>query len=53
MLWDEAGFRFPLLFPWVQALAMLGSSVALATLVGVWPAWRAACLEIPEAVAAE
>lgn len=53
MLWDEAGFRFPLLFPWVQALAMLGSSVALATLVGLWPAWRAACLEIPEAVAAE
>lgn len=53
MLWDEAGFRFPMLFPWAQALAMLGTSVALATLVGLWPAWRAACLDIPEAVAAE
>jgi len=25
----------------------------LATLVGLWPAWRAACLDIPEAVAAD
>ena len=53
MLWDEAGFHFPLIFPWSQALVMLGASTALATLVGLWPAWRAACLDIPEAVAAE
>lgn len=53
MLWDEAGFRFPLIFPWGQALAMLSASVLFATLVGLWPAWRAACLDIPGAVAAE
>lgn len=53
MLWDEAGFRFPLVFPWSQALAILGGSTLLATLVGLWPAWSAACLDIPEAVAAE
>ena len=53
MLWDEAGFQFPLMFPWGQAFSMLGASALFATLVGLWPAWRAACLDIPEAVAAE
>ncbi len=53
MLWDEAGFRFPLLIPWGECLMVLGGGTFLATLVGLWPAYMATLLDIPEAVAQE
>jgi ABC-type lipoprotein release transport system permease subunit len=53
MLWDEAGFRFPLLIPWGEFLMVLGGGTFLATLVGLWPAYMATLLDIPEAVAQE
>jgi len=53
MLWDEAGFRFPLLIPWGECLIVLGAGTLLATIIGLWPAYMATLLEIPEAVAQE
>jgi putative ABC transport system permease protein len=53
MLWDEAGFRFPLMIPWGQCLLVLGGGTLLATVVGLWPAYMATLLDIPEAVAQE
>ena len=38
VLFDEAGFVFPMRVPWVAAAVVIGSSVVLATLVGLWPA---------------
>ena len=53
MLWDEAGFRFPLLIPWGECLIVLGAGTLMATIIGLWPAYMATLLEIPEAVAQE
>ncbi len=53
LLWDEAGFRFPLLVPWAEVLTVLGGGVGLATVVGLWPAYMATRLDIAEAVAQE
>jgi putative ABC transport system permease protein len=53
LLLDEAGFLFPLRFPWVAAGVVALASVVTATLVGLWPAWRATQLRIPEAIAYE
>ncbi len=53
MVFDEAGFVFPMLVPWIAGVAVLGGSVLAATLVGLWPAWRATRLRIPEAIAYE
>ena len=53
MVLDEAGFIFPMLVPWASAAVVFGGSVAMATLVGLWPAWRATRLRIPEAIAYE
>ncbi len=53
MVFDEAGFVFPMLVPWMAGVAVLGGSVLTATLVGLWPAWRATRLRIPEAIAYE
>ncbi|MBY0228103.1 MAG: FtsX-like permease family protein, partial [Gemmataceae bacterium] len=53
MIFDESGFLFPMRIPWADAgLVMLGS-VALATLAGLWPAYLATTLRIPEAIAYE
>ena len=41
MVFDEAGFVFPMMVPWMAGVAVLGGSVLTATLVGLWPAWRA------------
>ena len=38
MVFDEAGFVFPMLVPWIAGVAVLGGSVLAATLVGLWPA---------------
>jgi putative ABC transport system permease protein len=53
LLFDEAGFVFPMLVPWQPAAVVLGLSVVLATLVGVWPAYHATRLRIAEAIAYE
>jgi putative ABC transport system permease protein len=53
VLFDEAGFVFPMLVPWKPAVVVLGLSVVLATLVGVWPAYHATRLRIAEAIAYE
>ena len=53
MVFDEAGFVFPMMVPWMAGVAVLGGSVLTATLVGLWPAWRATRLRIPEAIAYE
>jgi putative ABC transport system permease protein len=53
MLFDEAGFAFPVRVPWAAGGLVLGASVVLATLVGLWPAWHATRLRIPEAIAYE
>jgi putative ABC transport system permease protein len=53
LLRDEAGFVFPLRVPWLPAGFVFGASVALATLVGLWPAYQATRLRIPEAIAYE
>jgi putative ABC transport system permease protein len=53
MVWDEAGFRFPLVVPWVASAVVFALSAALATLVGLWPAYHATRLRIPDAIAYE
>jgi putative ABC transport system permease protein len=53
VLFDEAGFVFPVLVPWAGGGLVLGLCVALATVVGLWPAWMATRLRIPEAIAYE
>jgi putative ABC transport system permease protein len=50
---DEAGFVFALRVPWLPAGVVFGASVALATLVGLWPAYQATRLRIAEAIAYE
>src|SRR5262249_49147332 len=51
MLPDEAGFTFPLIVPWMAAAVVFGLSALLATLVGLWPAYLATLLRIPDAIA--
>jgi putative ABC transport system permease protein len=53
MVWDEAGFTFPLVVPWAASAVVFVLSTALATLVGLWPAYHATRLRIPEAIAYE
>lgn len=53
MLPDEAGFTFPLIVPWAAAAVVFGLSALLATLVGLWPAYLATLLRIPDAIAYE
>jgi putative ABC transport system permease protein len=53
VLFDEAGFVFPMLVPWLVCGLVTGLSVLLATLVGLWPAYYATRLRITEAIAYE
>ncbi len=53
LLPDDAGWVFPLSVPWQAAGLVIGASVALATLAGLWPALQATRLRIPEAIAYE
>jgi putative ABC transport system permease protein len=53
MLLDESGFTFPMRIPWREAGVVAAASVALATLAGLWPAYIATRLRIPEAIAYE
>jgi putative ABC transport system permease protein len=53
LLLDEAGFVFAVRVPWLSAGAVLGVTAVLATLVGLWPAYQATRLRIPDAIAYE
>ena len=53
LLLDEAGFLFPLRFPWLESGVVAVAAVLSATLVGLLPAWHATRLRIPEAIAYE
>jgi putative ABC transport system permease protein len=49
-LFDESGFTFPLRVPWAAAAMVMGLSVVLATVVGLWPAYYATRMRIAEAI---
>jgi putative ABC transport system permease protein len=53
MVPDEAGLRSPLVVPWAAASVVFGLSALLSTAVGLWPAYVATRLRIPEAIAYE
>jgi putative ABC transport system permease protein len=53
MVPDEAGLRFPMAVPWAAAAVVFGLSALLSTAVGLWPAYIATRLRIPEAIAYE
>ncbi|MFM7148535.1 MAG: FtsX-like permease family protein, partial [Gemmataceae bacterium] len=53
MLLDESGFLFPLRIPWMEAGLVTLFGVTLATLAGLWPAYHATTLRIPDAIAYE
>jgi putative ABC transport system permease protein len=53
MILDEAGFQFAMRIPWLEAGVVTVVSVLLATLAGLWPAYHATRLRIPEAIAYE
>jgi putative ABC transport system permease protein len=53
VLWEEAGFVFPVLVPWREVLAVAGGAAAVATLAGLGPALHAGRLNIAEAVTVE
>ncbi len=50
---DEAGFIFPMKVPWLEAGIVAFLAVLLATVAGLWPAYHATRLRIPEAIAYE
>jgi putative ABC transport system permease protein len=53
VLFEESGFVFPVIFPW-NAAAMIAAVVVLGGAVaGIVPAWSAARLSIPDAIAFE
>ena len=53
MLVDESGFEFAFRIPWLEAGLVSFGSIVLATLAGLWPAFQATRLRIPEAIAYE
>ena len=53
LILDEAGFLFSMRIPWLEAGVVTLAAVVLATLAGLWPAYHATRLRIPEAIAYE
>jgi putative ABC transport system permease protein len=53
LLLDEAGWVFPMHVPWGACGMVFIVSVAAATLVGLWPAYNATRMRIPDAIAYE
>jgi putative ABC transport system permease protein len=53
VIWEEAGFLFPIVVPWLPALGVAAISLVVATLAGLWPAVHAVRLNIAEAVTVE
>lgn len=50
MFVDESGFNLEMLIPWKATLGIAFTSIALATLAGLVPAWRAIQTRIPDAL---
>jgi putative ABC transport system permease protein len=50
---DDAGFTFEVLFPWQATAVFVGFTWVVSTLAGLFPAWQAMRLRIPEAIAYE
>ena len=50
VIWEEAGFLFPVVIPWLPAVGVAVLSLTLATLAGLGPAVHAVRLNIAEAV---
>ncbi len=50
MFVDESGFNLDMLIPWKATLGIAAASIALATLAGLIPAWRAIQTRIPDAL---
>jgi putative ABC transport system permease protein len=50
VLFDESGFTFPMRVPWFASAVVMGLSIVLATLVGLWPAYYATRMRIAEAI---
>lgn len=53
VLFEESGFVFPVIFPWNAAAVIAGVVVVGGALAGIVPAWSAARLSIPDAIAFE
>ena len=50
---DDAGFTFEVVFPWRATIVFVGLTWVVSTLAGLFPAWQAMRLRIPEAIAYE
>jgi putative ABC transport system permease protein len=50
---QSTGWLFPFLFPWKLALQILSAATVCAILSGIYPARRAAGLDVVEALAYE
>ncbi len=53
VIWEEAGFLFPVVIPWRAALGVAALSLGLAVLAGLGPAVNAVRLRIADVVAYE
>jgi putative ABC transport system permease protein len=53
ILFEEAGFLFPVLIPWAEVGWIAAGAMIIATLAGLGPALRTMQLRIPEAIAYE
>ncbi len=53
ILFEEAGFLFPVLIPWLEAGIIAFIAVTVATMAGLAPALHTSRLRIPEAIAYE
>jgi putative ABC transport system permease protein len=53
IMFEEAGFLFPVRIPWQEAGLIAAGAMLVATLAGLGPAWITSRLRIPEAIAYE
>jgi putative ABC transport system permease protein len=53
IMFEEAGFLFPVRIPWEEAGMIAAGAMLVATVAGLGPAWVTSRLRIPEAIAYE
>ncbi len=53
VIWEESGYFFPVLVPWIEAVGIAALAMVVATLAGLGPALHAMRLRIAEAIAYE